>query len=364
MLGRATRLCPEIHKTHFEIYDPVGTYDSLESVNSMKPIVVNNAANFEELVNGVAVETEENIEELAKQIIGKLQRRKNSMSDKDKAQFKDLTGGKDITEVIADIKEAITSAKKSEKAYSIELPSAVMGFVTDSSLPVAAEASALSSKSSIKNTIAELKKALLFLDTVTLTNGKSHYVIIDDREDKVTSTSRGFGNNNKAPGDYLQEFTDYVKTNPNNVVALSIVCTKPNELTREALKSLKLTLDREGFTEQQLNTAIGIQTNEEMAADIITLIRRYALGSTLLSHEERIKRAVARLKANNHFSKIEEKWIDRIESYLIHESVLNENVFKEEERFKGKIQKQFKHDLGAMVKELNTYLYEDMKGVI
>lgn len=35
MLGRATRLCPKINKTHFEIYDPVGVYDSLEEVNTM-----------------------------------------------------------------------------------------------------------------------------------------------------------------------------------------------------------------------------------------------------------------------------------------------------------------------------------------
>ena len=41
MMGRATRLCPEIHKTHFEIYDPVGVYDSLGPVNTMKPIVAN-----------------------------------------------------------------------------------------------------------------------------------------------------------------------------------------------------------------------------------------------------------------------------------------------------------------------------------
>ena len=33
MLGRATRLCPKIHKTHFEIYDPVGVYESLEAVH-------------------------------------------------------------------------------------------------------------------------------------------------------------------------------------------------------------------------------------------------------------------------------------------------------------------------------------------
>lgn len=34
MLGRATRLCKEIHKTHFEIYDPVGVYDALEDVKN------------------------------------------------------------------------------------------------------------------------------------------------------------------------------------------------------------------------------------------------------------------------------------------------------------------------------------------
>lgn len=41
MLGRATRLCPGIKKTHFEIHDPVGVYDSLQDVNTMKPVVAN-----------------------------------------------------------------------------------------------------------------------------------------------------------------------------------------------------------------------------------------------------------------------------------------------------------------------------------
>lgn len=62
------------------------------------------------------------------------------------------------------------------------------------------------------------------------------------------------------------------------------------------MKDLRLTLDREGFTTQQLNTAISELTNEEMAADIISLIRRYAIGSTLISHEARIRRAVDKLK--------------------------------------------------------------------
>ena len=55
MLGRATRLCPKIHKTHFEIYDPVGVYDSLEAVNTMKPVVANPSVSFGQLLDGLEV---------------------------------------------------------------------------------------------------------------------------------------------------------------------------------------------------------------------------------------------------------------------------------------------------------------------
>ena len=55
MLGRATRLCPDIHKTHFEIYDPVGVYDSLEPVNTMKSVVTNPNTTFTQLIEGLEV---------------------------------------------------------------------------------------------------------------------------------------------------------------------------------------------------------------------------------------------------------------------------------------------------------------------
>lgn len=53
MLGRATRLCKEIHKTHFEIYDPVGVYDALEDVSTMKPVVANPATTFTQLLDSL-----------------------------------------------------------------------------------------------------------------------------------------------------------------------------------------------------------------------------------------------------------------------------------------------------------------------
>ena len=41
MLGRATRLCPEIDKETFRIFDAVGIYDALQPLTAMKPVVVN-----------------------------------------------------------------------------------------------------------------------------------------------------------------------------------------------------------------------------------------------------------------------------------------------------------------------------------
>ena len=120
-------------------------------------------------------------------------------------------------------------------------------------------------------------------------------VVISDEKDELTGHTRGYGNSDK-PEDYLDAFSEYVKTHMNEIAALSIVCTRPKDLTRDALKALRLTLDREGFTTQQLNTAISELTNEEIAADIISLIRRYAIGSALISHEARIRRAVDKLK--------------------------------------------------------------------
>ena len=159
-------------------------------------------------------------------------------------------------------------------------------------------------------------------------------VVISDHEDELLEHSRGYGKGSR-PEDYLDAFADYIKTNLNEIAALNIVCTRPKELTREGLKSLRLTLDREGFTTQQLNTAISQMTNEEIAADIITLIRRYAIGSTLISHEARIRRAVDKLKKAHQFSKQELNWIARMEKYLMEESVLNVTVFDEDGRFKA-----------------------------
>ncbi len=324
MLGRATRLCPAIHKTHFEIYDPVGVYESLEDVNTMKPVVANPAASFTQLLEGLEVlQDDRQVKNQINQIVAKLQRRKRNMDSRTMEHFISMTGGKDPTQFIAELQNS-----KPEEA---------------------------------KKQLLACKDVFEMLQQTRPNGGRK--LVISDQEDKLLSHTRGYGSSDR-PEDYLDAFANYVKTNLNEVAALNIVCTRPKELTRESLKSLRLTLDREGFTTQQLNTAISQMTNEEITADIISLIRRYAIGSALISHEARIRKAVDKLKKAHHFSKQELNWISRMEKYLMEESVLNIAVFDEDGRFKAqggfnKINKVFGNQLESIVLELNEYLYDD-----
>lgn len=325
MLGRATRLCPEIHKTHFEIYDPVGVYDSLDEVNTMKPVVVNPTATFTQLLESLEVLTDEKqVQNQINQIIAKLQRKKQNMSSKAMEHFISLSGGYKPTQFIANIQSC-------------------------------------DSPSEAKKQLLACGELFKMLDQLKPNGGRS--VVISKHEDELLEHTRGYGNGSK-PEDYLDAFAMYVKTKMDEIAALNIVCTRPKELTRDSLKSLRLTLDREGFTTQQLNTAISQMTNQEITADIISLIRRYAIGSALISHEARIKRAIDKLKKAHNFSKQELNWIARMEKYLMEESVLNVTVFDEDGRFKSqggfnKINKVFGNKLENIVFELNEYLYDD-----
>lgn len=323
MLGRATRLCPSIGKTHFEIYDPVGVYESLQDVSNMKPVVTNPSTSFEDLMKGLEVAATD--EQLAYQIdliVAKLQRKRRNVSKKALEQFAYLTGGKDLG------------------VFAEHLNS-----------------------STIKEATAELlghREAFSVLD-----KDKTHRkrpVVIDNHEDELIDHTRGYGEGQK-PEDYLEAFREFINNNINAIAALRTVCTRPSELTRDALKSLKLELDRHDFTEKQLNSAWNEMTNQDIVADIIAFIRQQALGSALVGHEQRVKHAFAKLRMNHEFNKTQLEWLKRIEKVLLEESVLDEQIF-EVGAFKNAggftiIDRRFGGKLREIMTELNEYLYDD-----
>ena len=323
MLGRATRLCPEINKTHFEIFDPVGVYESLQSVNTMKPVVTNETASFNDLINGLEVlKTEEQKKNAIDIIIAKLQRKKRRLNEKGLEHFKNLTGGKSPTEFIEKL-QLMGTEKAKEYIY---------------------------------------KNRKLFEMLNEGNYNPVQPVFVSFKEDELVYHKRGYGNAEK-PEDYIKEFKKFIEENKDKIDALNIVCTRPKELTRDTLKSLKLELDRYKFTETQLNTAWKELSNEDITADIITFIRKLANDSPFISHEQRIKNAVNKLKRKHSFSKMELDWLNRIEKQLLSDSILNKETF-ETGAFETKggykvLNKIFENKLDEIISEINEYLYED-----
>lgn len=322
MLGRATRLCSKICKDHFEIYDPVGIYETLEPVSNMKPVTPNPKTTFEDLLNGLKVVEKDKQAYQLSLIIAKLQRKSRKISPKALEQFAYLTGGKD------------------PKAFAKELND---GKVADS-----------------MKRVLECSEAFAILDSDS--THRKRRVVIDSHEDEIVSHERGYGKASK-PEDYIEAFRRFVVENLNEINALKIVCTRPFELTRATLKELKMELDRHDFTEKQLNTAWNEMTNEDIVADIIAFVRQQAIGSTLISHETRVKNAFAKLRQNHKFNKIQLDWLKRIEKVMLEETVLDEQMFeqgafKNNGGFKG-IDRRFEGQLHDVIVELNQYLYDD-----
>lgn len=306
MLGRATRLCPDIGKTHFRIFDAVGIYDALEPVSDMKPVVANSSVTFTQLLDTLKnLDDNKAVQNLINQIIVKLHRCKPN------EQFKDIID-------------------------------------------------------TLKNLSAQDAKDFIFQNANFLQEKIYHSrkFVISEHEDSLTAHEIGFGEG-KRPQDYLDEFTKFITTNRNEIAALNIVCTRPKDLTRIDLKKLLIALSEKNFTADQLNAAISQLTNVEITADIISLIRRFALGAKLLNHEDKISRAVTHLKAAHDFSSTELKWLDRIEKFLRRESLINPAVFDETgSHFKDAggfkcIDKVFGGKLANIIDELNCYLYDD-----
>ena len=86
------------------------------------------------------------------------------------------------------------------------------------------------------------------------------------------------------------------------------------------------------------------------------------MHTPLLNHEERIEAAFTKLKSAHHFSKMQLDMLDKIKTYMLHESILNRETF-ESPAFKrdggfARFDKKFNGTLIDLIRELNTYIYE------
>ena len=141
--------------------------------------------------------------------------------------------------------------------------------------------------------------------------GHAEPVFVSHHDDRLLGTERGYGQA-KQPEDYLQEFSDFIRTRGNAIPALITVLTRPRELTRKQLRELALELDKAGFSEASLATAWREMTNQDIAARIVGYIRQAAIGDPLVPYDQRVDSALQKMLASRHWSTPQRQWLQKI----------------------------------------------------
>lgn len=318
MLGRATRLCPEIGKTHFNIFDAVRVYEDLDDTSNMKSVSVSKS--MAELLEDLFRPGEASKQPVKDRILARLQRKSKNLTDEQKYDVSERLGGKTIREYAKELKSCTENA-----------------FV---------------------QRCREDKDFLLWFDNL---KGKKRGHYYSEKEDTLLETTRGYGDTEK-PQDYLDSFVAYVNENKDRIEAIRIACTRPSDMTRAQLRELKLELDKENFTESSLNEAASAVSNERIVADIIAFVRRAVLKTPLVNHDDRVKMAFSKLISAHHFNKMQLDLLEKIKVYMLHESILNTETF-EAPAFKmdggfARFNKKFGGQLAEIIREINTYIYE------
>lgn len=318
MLGRATRLCPEINKQFFKIYDAVRVYEALEDFTQMKT-VSNPAISFQKLIEELDfIDKPERAKKQLQQIVAKLQRKKKQLNEEHLEQFMYFAQGDSPEEFI-------------ENLLSVE-------------------------GDDVKKVLTNYATLWNFLDKKIY---QPKMQLVSEHFDAVIGVERGYGKSEK-PEDYIESFKRFIEENRNVIVALKIICTKPSDLDRKSLKELKLLLDHEGFNELTLNAAWKNAKNQDIAADIISYIRTLALDTTLVSHQDRISNAIAKVKAMKNWNTHQLKWIDRFEKQLLHEDIFDKDYINQTFKEEGglpRIQKIFNNELDKVIQMLNDNLF-------
>ncbi len=278
MLGRATRLCPEIGKDAFRIFDAVHLYDHLQNITDMKPVVSNPKQSIEEVLQKTLDATDdEEFGFFKAELIAKLQRKKQRISDDGEKEIVELNNIKNLDEWIQSI--------KTMSRFELE---------------------------------TEAEKVLRIASYRTFRSP----TIISHTKDTLIDVSRGYGEDNVKPADYLNEFNQFIRDNINLIPALEIVVKRPKELTYQDLRQVQLRLKEKKFDEKALQEAWRQEKKEFIAADIISFIRQAALGTSLVDHETRIKRSMQKVYGMEAWTPKQLKWLKRIEKQLLETSVL------------------------------------------
>lgn len=324
MMGRGTRQCAEIHKTHFTVFDCFnGTlleyFRKTTGITAEAP--ARTTTSIREIIRAIADNEDRkyNIGVLSK----RLHRISKNITQEGRHQFSYI-----LACDIADF--ARTLPQRLDQAW--------------------------------EETMRTLQSEA-FLDLCeNYPRPQKKFVRANGAEDYVRSRVifRAQDGRELGPQDYLQEFEKFVRDNPEHIEALEILLNRPKEFDTKHLKALRNTLAThpanlvDKFTEKNLRRAY-----KEELADIISMIRHAATGGELLTAERRVDKALMKVKSDHSFTEEQEKWLNLIRRHLIENLLLEKEDFDVLPIFNRKgaswitLNKVFAGKLETIIEEIN-----------
>lgn len=321
MLGRATRLCPEIGKESFKIYDAVHLYDYLQDITDMQPVVAKPNQTIEEVLEkAIESENDEEFGFFKSELMAKLQRKKQRIIEVDKKTIETLNKVNNLDDWIQSIKTMSRS---------------------------------------------ELESSTESIQRISNYRGIKYPTVISHQSDEILEVTRGYGIDNAKPSDYLNEFNQFIRENVNLIPALEIVIKRPKDLTYAELREIQLLLKEKQFDERALQEAWRQEKKEFIAADIISFIRQAALGTVLVDHGTKIKNAMRKVYGMESWTPKQIKWLERIEKQLLEIPVLAptaKEYFNKTEIWRQNggykiAQKNIGENIDSVIQLLNEQLY-------
>jgi type I restriction enzyme R subunit len=279
MMGRGTRKCNEINKTHFTVFDCFdGTlleYFRKASAFTLEP-PEKPARSIIEIIEAIYQNQDRGYN--VRCLVKRVQRIDKSVSAEGREQFARYIPEGDIRE------------------YAKTLPQRIQQDFNN--------AMALLRDKNFQDLLENYPRArrVFVVAYETEDQVKSDYIFktTDGRELKLD--------------DYLRAFANYVEKNPDKIEAVRILLSKPEGWGTDALTELRKKLEQapENFTERKLRQAY----NHELA-DIISMVKKAAKKqNVLLSAKERVNTALSKVKKDKSFTPEQQEWLGLIGEHL------------------------------------------------
>lgn len=293
MLGRGTRLCEDLDgpgkdKGPFRVFDAVNLYAALLPHSDMRPVVTRPKLSFAQMAAELhALSDAAARAEVYDQFLAKLRAKRRVLESNDgNAEGCETLTGKAPGAFVAHMAALTPEAARDWLAARPGVP-----------------------------------------ELLDLARPEPDRVLISAHADEVVRLGRGYGEGGQRPADYLESFRAFVAANRDAIAALKLVAQRPRDLTRQALKELKVALHEAGYTEAHLQTAWRDTRNEDVAATIIGHVRHVMTGEPLLPYKERVAAAMKTVLAARPWTPPQRKWLERIGKQLETETVVDRQAF-------------------------------------